>query len=211
MGEKENATRKVARVISKLLHPYIVLGVAGAVVAGKVSPSFDIWIKWTMAALLPAYLLPFAYMQTKIVIVTHATGAQMTLRSFFRERPNELLVIACLFAIPNVLILCLLGSPSALTATMAAVGATSLMVALANHIYRASIHLSVITSLAIPLVIIVGISPLVIAPVILLLGLSRWYLGEHTSLQLLAGFLLGLVVTTGVFCGFGFLPLTGKK
>lgn len=150
---------------------------------------------------------PFAYMETKIVIVTHSTGAQMTLRSYFRERPNELLLVAFLFALPNVLLLYCLGSPTGLTATMVGVSLTALMVALSNRIYRASIHLSMITSLAIPLIIIAGISPVLIASIILLLGLSRYYLGEHTPAQLLAGFLLGLIVTTGIFYGFSLLPV----
>ncbi|GEM_PF-1262292 len=208
MEKKENTAKKVARGISKLLHPFIVLAVAVAIVAAEVSPSFAVWAKWTMAALIPAYLFPLAYMQTKLVIVTRSTGAQMTLRSFFRERPNELLLIACLFALPNILLLYSLSSPNALTATMVSVGLTALMVSLANRIYRVSIHLSMIISLAIPLMVIARISPLLIASIILLLGLARYYLGEHTPVQLLAGFLLGLVVTTGVFYCFGFLPVT---
>lgn len=204
--KKENTAEKVARGISRALHPFIVLSVTVAIVAAEVSPSFAIWAKWVMAALIPAYLLPIAYMQTKVAIVTRTTGAQMTMRSFFRERPNELLLIACLFALPNILLLYSLGSPAALTATMVGVGLTALMVSLSNRIYRVSIHLSIITSLAIPILLIAGISPLLIAAVILLLGVSRYYLGEHTPTQLLAGFLLGLVVTAGIFYGYCLLP-----
>ena len=40
---------------------------------------------------------------------------------------------------------------------------------------------------------------------LLLLGASRYYLGEHIPLQLTTGFLLGLMVTTAVFRGFGIL------
>ena len=208
MEKQENITRKIAKVISKLLHPFIALALAVIIVAAEVSPSFSIWAKWTVAALVPAYLFPLAYMETKIVIITRSTGAQMTLRSYFREKPNELLLVAFLFALPNILLLYCLGSPTGLTATMVGVSLTALMVALSNRIYRASIHLSMITSLAIPLIIIAGISPVLIASIILLLGLSRYYLGEHTPVQLLAGFLLGLIVTTGIFYGFGLLPVT---
>ena len=46
---------------------------------------------------------------------------------------------------------------------------------------------------------------LVMVPFILLLGVSRYYLGEHTPLQLTTGFLLGLVFTIAVFQGFAIL------
>ena len=207
MKKEENTAIKAARGVSKLLHPFVVLAIAVFIVAGELSPNFAVWAKWTAVALLPAYTFPLAYMQTKLVIVNHATGAQMTLRSYFRERPNELLLVACLFALPNILLLYSLDSPTGLTATIMSVGLTSLLVSLANRIYRVSIHLCMITSLAIPLMVIARISPVLLAAVILLLGLSRYYLGEHTPMQLLAGFLLGLVVTTGIFYGFGLLPV----
>lgn len=176
-------------------------------IAYEASPILGVWIKWTMVALLSAYLFPLSYMQAKTAIVSRTAGSQVTFRSFFREQPNEMLLLACLFGIPSALILHFLGSPPEIIATVVGVGSTSLVVALVNQIYRASFHLALLTSLAIPLVVISGISPLVIAPVILLLGLSRHYLGEHTPPQLLTGFLVGLVVAGGIFYGFGFFSL----
>ena len=208
MEEADKKTRGIAKVISNLFHPYVVMALVIAMVAYKASPSFSVWIKWTMVALLPAYLFPLSYMQAKVVIVSRTTRSQVTFRSFFREEPNEMLLLACLFGIPSALILYSLGSPPDIIATVVGVGATSLLIALVNYIYRASFHLALLTSLATPLVVISGISPLVIAPFIILLGAARCYLGEHTPLQLLAGFLIGLVVTAGIFRGFGFLPLS---
>lgn len=208
MAGKENKTRGIVRVISNLLHPYVVLALVLAMVAYEVSPSLGAWIKWTMVALLSAYLFPLSYMQAKTAIVSRTTGSQMTFRSFFREKPNEMLLLACLFGIPSALILYFLGSPPEIIATVVGVGSTSLLIALVNRIYRASFHLALLTSLSIPLVVIFGLSPLVVAPFILLLGLSRHHLGEHTPLQLLIGFLNGFIVTGGIFHGFGFFPLS---
>ena len=208
MSEKENTTRRIAKVISNLLHPYMVLALVVAMIAYEVSPSPGVWIKWTMVALLSAYLFPLSYMQAKTAIVSRTTGAQVTFRSFFREQPNEMLLLACLFGIPSALILCFMGSPPDIIATVVGVGATSLVIALVNRIYRASFHLALLTSLSIPLIVIFGLSPLVIASFILLLGLSRYHLDEHTPLQLFMGLLTGLIVTGGIFYGFDFLPFS---
>ena len=208
MAEKKGKTRSVAKVVSNLLHPYVVMAVVVTIVAYDASPSMGDWVKWVMVTLLSAYLFPLSYMQAKTVIISRTTGAQITYSSYFREQSNEMLLLACLFAIPGVLILYSLDSPSDIIATVVSVGATAILIALVNRIYRASFHLALLTSLTISLVVICGVSPLVVVPFILLAGLSRCYLGKHTPLQLSAGFMIGLLITAGIFRGFGFLPIS---
>jgi len=208
MSKKENTTRRIAKGISNLLHPYMVLALVVAMIAYEASPILGVWIKWTMVALLSAYLFPLSYMQAKTAVVARKTGIQVKFRDFFREQPNEMLLLACLLGIPSTLILYLLGSPPDIIVVIVVVAATSVVVALTNRVYRASFHLAVLTSLSFPLVVIVGLSPLTVAPFILLLGLSRCYLGEHTPSQLLSGFFIGLLVTGGIFYSFGFFTLS---
>jgi len=176
-----------------------------AVIAYQESSSPGVWIKWAMVALLSAYAFPLIYMRARIYVVTHTTGSQVNFRSFFRERPNEMALLACLFGIPSATILYFLGYPLSLVATLVGLAATSLLIALVNRVYRASFHLALFTSMVVPLVIIFGLPSLVVVFFIMLLGASRYYLGEHTPLQLTTGFLLGLMVTTAVFRGFGIL------
>ena len=157
--------------------------------------------------MLSAYLFPLGYMQAKATFVTRTTGVPVTFRAFFREQPNEMLLLACLFGIPSTLILHLLGSPPDITVTLIGIAATSIVIALINQFYRASFHMALLTSMAISLVIIFGLRPLLVAPFVLLLGVSRFYLGEHTPAQLLMGFLIGMVVTGAIFYGFiSFIP-----
>ncbi len=197
--------KDIATIISKVLHPYVVFSLVVVVIAYQENSSLGIWIKWAMVALLSAYLFPLVYMRARIYVVTHTTGSQVRFRSFFRERPNEMVVLACLFGIPSATILYFLGYPLSLIATLVGLAATSLLIALVNRVYRASFHLALFTSVVVPLVIIFGLPSLLVIPFILLLGVSRYYLGEHTPLQLTTGFLLGLRVTTAVFRGFGIL------
>jgi len=199
------SARDRARIISNILHPYVVLSLVVAVIAYQQSPSLGIWAKWTMVALLSAYLFPLIYMRARVAVVVRTTGTKVSLRSFFREQPTEMAVLACIFGIPSATILHLLGYPSSIVATLVGVAATALLIALVNRVYRVSFHLALFTSAVIPLTIIFELPSLVVVPFILLLGASRYYLGEHTPLQLTTGFLLGLMVTVAVFRGFGIL------
>lgn len=205
MANEKSETRNIAKITSDILHPYVVFPLVVALVVYQVSSVPEVWIKWMFATLLPAYAFPLLYMQTRVTIVARTTGTQVTHRSFFREQPNELLLLACLFGIPSTLILYFLGSPAGILATMVGVAMTSVLIALVNRLYRASLHLALFTSIAVSLYVISGLSPLIMMPLMLLLGLSRYYLGEHTPMQLVAGFLIGLVVSGAVFHGFGFL------
>lgn len=197
--------RDIAKIISNVLHPYVVLSLVVAVIAYQQSPSLGIWAKWTMVALLSAYLIPLVYMRARVAIIVHTTGTQVNLRSFFREQPTEMAILACIFGIPSATILYFLDYPSDIIATLAGVAAAALLIALVNRVYRASFHLALFTSAVVPLVIIFGLPSLAVVPFILLLGASRFYLGEHTPLQLTTGFLLGLMASIAVFQGFGIL------
>jgi membrane-associated phospholipid phosphatase len=201
MANEKSETRNMAKITSNMLHPYVVFPLVVALVVYQVSSVPEVWIKWMFATLLPAYAFPLLYMQTRVTIVARTSGTQVSHRSFFREQPNELLLLACLFGIPSTLILYFLGSPAGILATMVGVAMTSVLIALVNRLYRASLHLALFTSIAVSLYVISGLSPLITMPLMLLLGLSRYHLGEHTPMQLVAGFLIGLAV----FHGFGFL------
>jgi len=205
MANEKSETRSIAKIISNILHPYVVFPLVVALVAYQVSSGPEAWGKWTVAALLPAYAFPLLYMQARVTILARTTGIRLTHRSFFREQPNEMLLLACLFGIPGTLILYFLGSPPGIITAMVGVATTAFLIALVNRIYRVSFHLALFTSIAAPLVIIFGLPWLVIVPFILLLGLARYHLGEHTRAQLVIGFLIGLVVSGAVFHGFGLL------
>ena len=202
-------TRGIAKVISSVLHPYVVLSVVVAVVAYQQSPSLLIWAKWTAVALLSAYLLPLIYIRTRLALAVRTTGTQVSSRSLFREQPTEMAIVAGIFGIPSVAILYFLNYPIDIIATLVGVAVATLLIALVNKVYRASFHLALFTSAVVPLAIIFGLPSLVVVPFILMLGGSRYYLGEHTPLQLTAGFFIGLMSSIAVFQGLAFLGWAG--
>ena len=203
------STRRIAKVISKLLHPYVCLPVVVALIAYQASPNPATWTTWTMAALLLAYLPPllYSYRQARVTAVAQTTG-QVSLGSmpqFVREHPNELSVGACLFGVFSVPILYFLNSPPGIIATIVGATATMLLTAQVNRIYRSSLHLAFFTSMTLSLGIILSIPWLFIAPFIVVLGVSRYHLGSHTPAQLGVGLLIGLAVTIPILNAFGFL------
>jgi len=198
-------TKDVARITSSILHPYLFLSVVVGMIAYQNSPVLALWAKWTIVTLLTAYLLPVIYMRLRIYTLSHTTGVQSDLHHFFRERPLEMAVLACIFGIPSTALIYYLNYPSSIIATIVAVAVTTLVIALTNLVYRASFHLALFSSATVPLMITFGLPALTVLPFMFLLGTARYYLGEHTPLQLTAGFFIGVVVTAAVFYGFGIL------
>jgi len=209
MKRHPEGTKRIARVVSKLLHPYVCLPVVVALIAYGASSSLGVAIKWTVVGLLSAYLFPFLYLyrQAKIAAVAQTATAQVLygVAHILREKPNEMSIVACLFGIFSVPLLYILGSPPGIIATMVGVTITMLLIAQVNRIYRASFHLAFLTSMAVSLGIILGLSWLIIAPFIVLLGLFRYHLGHHTPAQLVVALLVGSAVTIPILSMFGFL------
>jgi len=74
MDSKESRITDMAKIVSKVLHPYVVLAPVVALVAYQISSVPEAWAKWMVTALLPAYLLPLLYMQTGVTILARTTG-----------------------------------------------------------------------------------------------------------------------------------------
>jgi len=176
-----------------------------AAIAHQESSILGVWFKYTSVALIPAYLFPFLYMRARAYAIARTSGGQVNPRSYFREQPTEMVILACIFGIPSSTILYFLSYPNNIIATLVGVATASLLIALINRVYRASFHLALSTSTLIALAIIFGFSSLIVLPFILLLGVLRYYLGEHTPLQLTTGFFIGLIAIAAVFKGFGIL------
>jgi hypothetical protein len=124
---------------------------------------------------------------------------------FFREHRREISVIGIISALPCILLLTFLEAPSLLVATLVALLATSLGVALVNMFYRASYHLALVTILAIVAVLIWGQTfPFVLAA-IPLVAWARYSLQQHSLTQLAAGFGLSVVIGPATLYSFGLL------
>ena len=108
-----------------------------------------------------------------------------------------------LFGIPSILVLHFLNGPDSLLSIMLGCTAAMFIIALVNLKYRASFHLSMVTSMLTPLYFLFGPACLITYVLLPVLGISRYQLGEHTPAQMAIGFLIGLVVSGAISHSLG--------
>jgi len=203
MSNRKGLWQRMAKVVSVALHPWLVFAAVVALVAYDATDTRGEWGRWTLATLFLAYTVPILYLRLRAGMLGRGSSSRISIRSIFRERPQELLLLACLFGVPSSLALYYLGGPDTVLAVLIAATGTMVLASLLNFVYRASFHLALVTGMLSSLWVLFGAVSLVTVPIIAILGLARYRLGEHTSDQLVAGFVLGLMVTLTVFRGLG--------
>ena len=132
MGSEHKGQNGAARLVSKLLHPWVLFAPVVAVAAYKAAGETAEWAKWTLLTLILVYAFPSLYTVLRSPSLRRAQGGGTAMRSLFRERPKELLIVTCLFGIPAVLVLHLLDEPRTVLATVIAVTAVMFVVGLLN-------------------------------------------------------------------------------
>ena len=199
---KDEALRR-AKLVSNIFHPWSVLvPVLGLAAYQSVSKPPE-YIKWTLLAYVPAIVFPSLYAKIRATMWSRGGNRQKISRSLFRDKPREIFITTGLFGIPAALILHYLNAPKNLLIIILGVTVVMFVVTLVNLKYRASFHLSMVTSMLTALWFLFGVVSLVGFLLIPILGLSRYQLGEHTPAQIIVGFLIGLVVGGAAFYGLG--------
>lgn len=203
VATKNEALRR-AKLVSNIFHPWSVLVPVLAVAAYQATGSFTGCIQWTLAAYLPAIILPLLYAKARATTLSRGGTQHKISRSLVRNEPKQLFIMACLFGVPSILILHFFNGPGNLFTIMLGCTAVMFVVALINLKYRASFHLAMVTSMLTALWFLFGTISLISFILIPVLGFSRYQLGEHTPAQMVVGFFAGLVVSVVVFWGLGF-------
>ena len=184
-----------ARVISLVTNPCF-LGVAILLlVAYTGSTGLRTLLSWALTILLFLVLLPFVYVDARMLAQGGNIKVMNSPLDFLRRHPMDIYVLGLIAALPCILVLIFLEAPPFLIGLLLTLLATSLVVALVNMFYRASYHLAAVTSLA----VIVSLTWRPAFPLILvtvpLVGWARYRLEQHTPGQLVAGFGLAVAVT----------------
>jgi len=198
-----DVTLRRAQQVSGILHPWAVLAPALALAAYRATGNPLECIKWTLIAFLPATVFPLVYAKIRATVLSRRGTRRKISRSLVRNDPGQLFIMTGLFGIPSALILHYLGAPRNLLIIILGVTAVMLVVAIVNLKYRTSFHLSMVTCILTSLYIIFGPALLFTFVVIPILGLSRYQLSEHTPMQIISGFFIGLVIGGAVFYGLG--------
>ncbi len=198
-----NIALKRYQLISNIFHPWVVLVPVLASAAYQATGNSLEFIKWLLATYLPAIIFPLLYTKARAVMLSRGGIRHKVSRSLVRNEPKQLLIMTGLFGIPSILILHFFNGPNSLLTIMLGCVAVMFVISLVNLKYRASFHLSMVTSMLTALWFLFGPVYLITFFLLLALGFSRYQLGEHTPAQMVTGFLIGLMVSGTIFYSSG--------
>lgn len=195
----------VAKVISTVMHPLFLPTVVLLLVAYAESGSRRDFLFRALIILFFLVVLPLVYIYLKSPRAASGAKRLQDPVAFFRKHPREIGVVCIVCVLPCILLLAFLDAPSPLVATLVALLATGLALALVNVFYKASYHLAATTTLVVAVVLIWGwaVSPVLAA--IPLVGWALYWLRRHSPGQLATGFGLALIISAASFYGFGLL------
>lgn len=194
---------KSAQIISNIFHPWAILVPVTALAAYRFCKEPFECVKWTLIAIIPAFVFPLIYAQIRAVTLSRHGQRQRISRSLVRNDPAQLLIMAFLFGVPPALIIAHLHGPRNLLVIMLGVSTVMFLISLVNLKYRASFHISMNTAMLTALCFMYGPACLLFFSLLPIIGLSRYRLGEHTPGQMIAGFAIGLIVSGTAFSYFG--------
>ena len=203
MNTAQANENRMAKLVSNVFHPWAVLVPVLALAAYQAQREPQAYIKWTLLTVVPVFAFPLIYAKIRATFLSRSGSQHKISRSLVRNDPGQLFVMTGLFGVPSTAILYYLNGPRNLIVIVLGVTAVMFVVALVNLRYRASFHLAMVTSMLTALLFLFSTVFLVSFLLVPILGLSRYQLGEHTPAQIVAGFLIGLVVGGAVFYGMG--------
>ncbi len=193
----------MAKLVSNIFHPWAVLVPVIALAAYQAMSEPVECIKWTLLTVVPVFAFPLIYAKIRATALSRGGSQQKISRSLVRNDPGQLFVMTGLFGVPSAAILHYLNGPRNLLIIILGITAVMLVIALVNMIYRGSFHMAMVPSMLLSLCFLFGPVSLAGFSLLPVLGLSRYQMGEHTPSQIVAGFVIGLVVGGAVFYGMG--------
>jgi len=188
---------RAAKIITEVFAPVPSGLVVVAFIAWHFAPTRSEAIRGATLGVVLALLLPFSYLLRQIRrgrITDHHVGLRT-------QRPRILLVFF-LGVLATLAILIAVGSPPELIALIGA-SLVGLVVALAiTFFWKISIHAGVAAGITTVFVILFGPWMLLIVPLVLAVGWARVRLGDHTATQVVAGTLIGALISGLAFSLF---------
>ncbi len=188
---------RAAKIITEIFAPVPSGLVVVAFIAWHFAPTRSEAIRGATLGVVLALLLPFSYLLRQ-VRRGHITDHHVGLRT---QRPRILLVFF-LGVLATLAMLIAVGSPPELIALIGA-SLVGLVVALAiTFFWKISIHAGVAAGIITVFVVLFGPWMLLIAPLVLAVGWARVRLGDHTAAQVVAGTVIGALISGLAFSLF---------
>jgi len=191
---------RFAYIVSFLLHPFVLIVPLFMIISIRFAPTVYEGVLCGIVIILGSAAAPFAFIRRG---VSRGRWSDHDISRREQRLVPFLYTIGCMVCAFAFLLL--LEAPLELLATFAgmvcAVAAALLVTQLAR--WKISLHLIGVTGTVLTLALLLTPLAYWLAPLIVLVGWSRWRVGAHTLSQALAGVALAATVTFLVYQAFG--------
>lgn len=187
----------MARIFSTVCNPFLTFLALFVVLAGaRAQSATDFWVLLFNSAFFTS-IGPMLF-----IFAMYATDRISDLDMSIRSERQKVFSAFVIFFILGTLDLGLIHAPKIMTATMAALAASSLVVQIITMRWKISTHALGITAPLVASLYLFGREPLPFFILIPIVGWARVYLKAHTVLQVVAGSALGALSTVVFFAFF---------
>jgi len=198
MEGKVTRSAYLARVISRVTNPCILSVLVLLLIAYTESTNVRELVGWVTIVLLFLVLMPLVYVYVRTSRSRSGTKLAADPTIFLKQHPRDILLLGLLLGLPCLVILFFLEAPSLLLCTLAALLASSIVIALFNIFYRVSYHLAAVTILVIMAALTWGQVLLVLLAAIPIIGWTKYQIHEHTPAQLATAIALSVAVSGAI-------------
>jgi len=192
---------KVARVISRLLHPIFTAPIAFFLTAYYAVGNLGIALQWTFFTFLVAELPPLLYLLSRV-----KKGKITDFDISLREQRPRVFAVSLASVIISLAVLALLGVPLVMVAAIVGAVVGMVVAAIITFYWKVSLHavgVACFVSVALWLYGLIMLFAVLLLP---LIGWARAKVEAHTPAQILVGALIGFLIPIFVFFAFG-IPL----
>jgi membrane-associated phospholipid phosphatase len=184
-----------ADAVGHLSDPAVLVPLVLLVVAARATDSLAQALGWATLAAVFCIGVPYALLHVLV-----RRGAVTDRHVVVRDQRRAPLVAGVVSVVAGVVVLNRLGAPAPITALVVAMLAGLAAMAVVSLVYKASLHVAVVTGVATILAVTVGIEwGLLLLPLVALVAWARVRAGRHTAGQALVGFVVGCAAAGVVY------------
>ncbi len=191
-------SQKFARVVSNILNPFLVCFITIVLMVAHTADSFSGAAKWTAIALVFSVVPVFIFMFVQV--------KRKKMESMFPEGQGQRRVIYALasaFSAVGYVMMLRFGAPHLLAVSFLAGLLSVIIFMLINLYWKISVHTAFLSASVVVLTVVLGGQAAWVFVLLPLVGWSRLTLKMHTLAQVIAGAMLGAVIISGIYWGFG--------
>ncbi|GAA0899882.1 phosphoesterase PA-phosphatase [Virgisporangium aurantiacum] len=185
---------RLARWLTEIFAPPVLVAVLPIVVGVHAGRTVASGLAWGLLATLFVGVVPYA-----VVMYGVLRGRLSDRHIGVREQRTKPLALGLVSVLVGIGVLAAFGAPREVTALVVAMFAGGVVATAINHFWKLSVHAGVAAGTTLVLVLVFGPAMWATAVVVAAVGWSRVRLRDHTTAQVVAGTLIGALISGAVF------------